>query len=61
MSDNRDQESVESGMDAGTGDPGTDRAFLQDQPPAQVDAEKVAEHSEEDDSEAGDVAAAAQD
>jgi hypothetical protein len=47
MSDNRDPEAAASGTDAGTGDPGTDRAFLQDMPPAQVNDDEVEAHSVE--------------
>ena len=38
---------AEGGTDNGTGDPNADRAFLMDQAPAQVDADAVAEHSDE--------------
>lgn len=33
----------------GSGDPNSDREFLQDLPPAQVDSEQVAEHPADDD------------
>lgn len=32
------------GLDAGTGDPGDDRAYLQDEAPAQVDDDAVRRH-----------------
>lgn len=36
----------------GSGDPNSDRGFLQDLPPAQVDTEQVAEHAADDDEDA---------
>jgi len=43
-----DEELLESGLDNGTGDPGNDRAFLQDTPPAQVDEDAVRENGAEE-------------
>jgi len=50
MSDSTPQDDLlDDGMDQGTGDPGDDRAFLMDQPPAEVDELELDE--EEDDLE----------
>ncbi len=40
-------DATNDGYDAGSGDPGDDRAHLQHQAPAQLDEDAIAEHADE--------------